>query len=542
MSEDIGLSYPYQELSGYSALFIDYLSVQEKALKFYAGNPFLDGTWKLQYAKPESPVIDRSLLVKLLRKQNEQWGDNKTVFENISRLGQPETRAVVTGQQVGILGGPVYTVYKAITAIQLARDLEKKGIPCVPVFWMETNDHDFDEIRKTGFINSDGEPFRIEYDDPGVTQGGPVGGIQLSEAINQFLELVQGASRETEFSSQIFGLIRDSYMPGRTFGDAFGRFMSGLFSAFGLILFNPNDSEVGKVSRDFYRRVIEKGPEFSEAVETISRELAGEEYPAQVKLPEGSAHLFYMHEGKRLLLKREGVLKAGTREFTGAGIEKEIEESPEKFSPTVLTRPLLQDYLFPTISYIAGPAELAYWAQVKPLYALMGMNMPLVYPRASGTLLESRTVKILDTFNLSAVDVIADPAGISRRVVKSMLSGEDEALFNNFREDITRNHIKLLAYASAVDKTLQGAVDTMRGKIEYQINNLQQKITKAQERKHSITTDKITRAASFIMPQGKPQERELSICHFLLRHGTELIARLVTEIPLDSRRHFVKTL
>lgn len=542
MTESSEQSFSYKDLPGYSPLFVDYLSSEEKALQFYAGNPFLDEKWKYQYGKPVSTAVDRSLLVELLNRQNQKWCNSKAVFDNISRLAQPETRAIVTGQQVGILGGPVYTVYKAVTAIQLSRDMDKKGVPCVPVFWMETNDHDFEEIRRTGFINSNGEPLRIEYDDPDVSKGGPVGGLPLSEAVNQFLELVQGASHETEYTPQVFELIRDSYRPGKTFGDAFAHFMAGLFSEFGLILFNPNDPEVGKVTRDFYRRVIENGPAFTESVDAASRELTGKEYHAQVKLPEDSAHLFYLHKGERLLLKREGEWKAGTEKFTRDVLEKEIEESPEKFSPTVLTRPLLQDFLIPTICYIAGPAEIAYWAQVKPLYSLMDMNMPLVYPRASGTLLESRTVKILKSFNLSVADVIADPAGVSRSVVKNISSGDDEQLFADFREDITRNHVKLLEYVSELDKTLEGAVDTMRGKIEYQIKNLQQKITKAQERKHSVTKDKINRVSSFIMPHGKPQERELNICHFLLRHGTGLIARLVSDVPLDSRRHFFKIL
>lgn len=533
---------PYQNLPNFSPFFWDYVAGNEKALQFYNGNPFREEDWARIVSQRFVQNRDRSSLAGILSRQNNLFGYNELQQRQIDRLKDSSTVVIITGQQAGIFSGPLYTIYKAITAIQLAQSLDKKGIPCVPIFWMETNDHDFREIQTIGLFNNDNTPVQINYNDPEIIEGTPVGNIQISSRWGQFFHELRSVIRESEFTSDIFRLINETYQPGRKFGEAFAFFMQRLFAPYGLILFDPMDAAVSSLTKNLIHRILDTELQITAEVSEVTQQLLQQGYHAQVKIPEDSAHLFYNDNGRRLLLKRNSVWKYGETSASEREIGELVDNFPERFSPTVLTRPIFQDYLFPTIGYVAGPSEIAYWAQIKPLYALLDISMPLVYPRASITLLEPKIAGLIEEYQLSMPQVLSGSEKLIREIMHRIVPESGEGTFNNFREDITTFCEQLFKMTEQVDKTLKGAVDTMREKTLFQVNKLQEKYDKALEKKHTNVVEQLKRITTHLLPQGKLQERELNICSFFFRHGIELIPHLMQTIPLNTSQHLLISL
>lgn len=533
---------PYQYLPNFSPFFLDYIEGKEKALQFYNGNPFREEDWARIASQRPVQNRDRSSLAGILSRQNIRFGNYELQQRQIDRLKDSSTSVIITGQQAGIFSGPLYTVYKAITAIQLAQSLDKKGIPCVPVFWMETNDHDFREIRTIGFLNNDNVPVRITYDDPEVPEETPVGDISISLQWEQFVRELTSSVRENDFTPDIVRLITETYRRGEKIGGAFAHFMQKLFAPHGLIFFDPMDTEVSFLGRNLLHNIIDTGCRMTAEVSDVTRQLLDQGYHEQVKVPEESAHLFYNHHGRRLLLRRNGAWNFGETTTSEKDVRELIDTFPQRFSPTVLTRPLFQDYLFPTIGYVAGPSEIAYWAQIKPLYSVLNLSMPLVYPRASITLLEPKIAGLIEEFQVPADQLFSDSEKLIKKIIYTIIPADEEAVFNNFRKDITAFCDQLFKMTEPVDSTLKGAIETMREKVVFQTNKLQEKYEKALEKRHAIAVEQLKRISSSLMPQGKLQERELNICSFLFRHGMELIPYLMQTIPLHSSQHVLITL
>lgn len=542
MSKDTIQYLPYKNLPDYSSLFLDYISENEKVLKFYSGNPFQEENWIRIVSQHCSMNQDRSSLTSILTRQNKRFGNYEFVQRQIDCLNDSFTKVIITGQQAGIFGGPLYTIYKAITAIQLAQSINEKGIPCVAIFWMETNDHDFREIQSIGLLNNDNTPVRITYNDPEIIESTPVGNIQISSRWGQFFHELRSVTRENEFTADIFSLINETYQPGRKFGEAFAFFMQRLFAPYGLILFDPMDAAVSPLTKSLIHRILDSEPQITAEVSDVTRQLLQQGYHAQVKIPENSAHLFYNDNGRRLLLKRNSVWKYGETSASQGEIGELADNFPERFSPTVLTRSIFQDYLFPTIGYVAGPSEIAYWAQIKPLYALLDMSMPLVYPRASITLLEPKIAGLIEEYQLPMSQLLSGSEKFIREIMHRIVPESGETTFNNFREDITTFCEQLFKMTEQVDKTLNGAVTTMREKTLFQVNKLQEKYDKALEKKHTNVVEQLKRITTNLLPQGKLQERELNICSFFFRHGIELIPQLMQTIPLSTSQHLLISL
>ena len=355
----------YADLPDQHQLFIDYLYNFDKVKKYYKYN-FRD---KEEYIKLFKKRIElqsgnRESLYNILLNQYRSREVSQATSKNLSLLKEKSTLAVVTGQQLGILGGPLYTFYKIITAVKLCRNLNERydDFTFVPVFWLEGDDHDFEEVKSINIVDENNNLKKISYEDevPEEENRGSVGYLKLNGVINRFFDDLNSELRDTEYKSEILSRFRSFYSEGRTFKDAFSDLLFWLFDQFGLIIFDPQDAEVKRQLSPVFRKEITDFRDHSEKLVNISAVLE-EDYHAQVKVR--AINLFYhTDEGRYLIepVENEFRLKRKRKKFTYDELSTLIEQQPEKFSPNVLLRPVCQDYILPTAFYIGGPSEISY--------------------------------------------------------------------------------------------------------------------------------------------------------------------------------------
>jgi bacillithiol biosynthesis cysteine-adding enzyme BshC len=408
-----------------SKLFLDYLKNPLALRKFFpsALRSHVDVPARL----PEvlnNYKIDRDKLAGALLEMNKRWQASAQTLENIQRLRQNDSVAVVTGQQAGIFTGALYTIYKAISAIKAAACYRGRGINAVPVFWIATEDHDFAEIAETFVQNRNGCLSRITMSAAAETAGLPVGKIVLDDSINESIEHLFAELPKTEFSAELENLVRESYQPGRTVGDAFALVMSRLFGEYGLVLFDPLDEELKQLAAPLYLEAIEKSAEITAALLARNKELESEGYHAQILVEESSFPLFWLDEaGKRHALRRmaDGKLsaKGDEKQFEIDELKELARNSPQRLSPNATLRNVVQDYLLPTAVYFGGAAEIAYSAQNAEVYRILNRPVTPMLPRASATIIEPRVRRTLDKYNLRMADFFCRPETSSRELSKN---------------------------------------------------------------------------------------------------------------------------
>ncbi|HUL44444.1 MAG TPA: bacillithiol biosynthesis cysteine-adding enzyme BshC [Bacteroidota bacterium] len=525
----------------FSDLYRDYISEFKSVQQFYQ----VDFHSLQQIAsladKRRSQVRDRSVLVEVLSDQNTVYGAGQRTFDNIGLLADEKTFAVVTGQQVGLFGGPLYTIYKAITAIKLAETLgaENPGLHFVPVFWLESEDHDFEEVGKASVLNAEGVPATVSYQLPTRDSGnrGAVGEIPLGNTIESVFGELQQIMGNSEFKQALFEMLRKFYRPASTFSTAFAGFLTALFQDKGLVFISPNDIRLKKLLSPLFQKEIREYPHVSQLIIRQSARLE-EHYHAQIKTK--ALNLFYFHKGGRYFIEpRETDFSLrGTRHF----IPKEdllrvAVEQPELLSPNVALRPICQDMLLPTVAYVAGPSEVAYFAQLQDVYRYFDLTMPMIYPRATATITEERMEKILERYELTVEDVFSKPEEIQKKVLDMVAEVNVEEMFSRVRTSIGDQMNEMKFGINYVDPTLSAALEHTHQKIDSQITALQEKVVAAQQRKHETALRQIEKVKNSLFPHGNYQERELNVIQFMNKHGLEFVRFLYGELKIGNFQH-----
>ncbi|MCX6136877.1 MAG: bacillithiol biosynthesis cysteine-adding enzyme BshC [Ignavibacteriales bacterium] len=528
--------------AGVTALFSDYLSNFEKVGCYYAGAYQGRDAWQAAIRRTLTLPRDRSLLQRVLTDQNREFLCGVKTLANIDLLGRDNTLALVTGQQVGMLTGPLYTIYKTITAIKLAESLaiEHPEYNFVPVFWIEGEDHDFAEINNATVLNQSHEIATIEYllgGRPLERNPGPVGAIVIDESIDQFFDQLGMQLSETEFKKPLLEMLRAHYRTGTSMGRAFAGLMSSYFGDTGLILIDPSHSELKRHARSLFAAEISSISKTSQLVIEQSAELE-ESYHAQIKAK--SVNLFMHHKGGRYLIEpreHDFSLKGTRQYFSKEDLQRIVDETPELLSPNVVLRPVYQDFLLPTVAYVGGPSEIAYFAQLKTVYERFGVPMPVIYPRASVTIVEERINDILERFQVEAEEMFSSLDPVLMRIAEQVSEVKVEALFEQlmvrFREAVTEARFGI----QQIDPTLSGTVDALLSKTEANINVLQDKTQKAQQRRQEVSLRQIHKAASLLFPKGNFQERVFSTAYFLNKYGPDFIQWLMPEVSIDKFQH-----
>ncbi|MCK9408056.1 MAG: bacillithiol biosynthesis cysteine-adding enzyme BshC, partial [Bacteroidetes bacterium] len=519
-----------------------------KLAKYYSGNFKEKEAWKDKIHHLQFKKYDRNTLLRVLNDQNRGFHSGIKTLANIDLLGNDNTFAVVTGQQLGFFGGPLYTIYKAITAVKLAQKLgsEYPEYNFVPVFWLEGEDHDFDEINKTKFINSANELSMVEYlfgGKPLERNIGATGTIVIDEHIEAFFQTIESGLPKSDFTPALTALLRGYYKQGSTFLKAFAGFLNHIYEDSGIIYVNANNPELKKILTPLFQTEILANSETSKLVIQQSVELE-ENYHAQIKAK--ALNLFMFYKGGRHLIEPSDTgdyfLKNLRQRFTKDELLAVASETPEVLSPNVVMRPLCQDMLFPTVAYVAGPGEIAYYAQLKPVYAHFNVTMPIIYPRASITLIEEKVHKVLEKYSLELDDLFGEVEPVLAKVSEQVSEVKVDALFEMLDVKIKEAVNEARFGIQQIDTTLNGVVDGTLGKFQQQLDVLKQKTQKAQQQKEEISLKQIRKASMNIFPYGNFQEREFSVVHYLNKYGPDFVKWVANELVIDKFQHQVITM
>lgn len=508
-------SLPFRQLPHQSKLFLRFLDDFPSVRQFYRHPPTMQAARKVARSF-EYPPERRAEVAAILAEQNEAFGAGVGARENLARFAKGAV-AVVSGQQVGLFSGPAFAIYKAVTAIQIAQELVRAGVDAVPVFWMATEDHDLDEVRSSTWFQN-GKLRRFEL--PGNGDAGlPVGHIALGAQVQDMVDEAAGflTSAGGEF---VAGIFRESYGAQETYGSAFGKLFARLFAERGLILLDPLDARLHRVALEVLSKAVEERDALDEALLARGKELDKAGFAAQVKVTARSTLIFKMGSGVRQpITVSGGKFICGEKSWTKEELVRAVEAEPESFSPNALLRPVLQDYLLPTAAYIAGPAEIAYFAQAEVIYTKLLGRMPVILPRAAYTILDVKTEKLLRRYGLKVEDVWRGSQELRRKMETASVPPALGKNFDKTVKDSERALAQLKRQIVRLDPTLAGAVETAQKKIAFQLEKLKRKAGKARALKAGLIAAHQEFLESLLYPHKVLQSRELCFLPFLASWG-----------------------
>jgi bacillithiol biosynthesis cysteine-adding enzyme BshC len=526
-------------------LFLDYIKDPAALRRFYPSAVRFHH--ELQSRVPEvlaAQQVDRNKLADTLAAMNARWGAGQETLDNINLLRESDSIAVVSGQQAGLFTGPLYTIYKALSAVKLAGCFRQRGTKAVPVFWIAAEDHDFAEVALAEFIGRDCQLKQVNAKTDLHKEGQPVGHVQLDESIGGVIDQLFELLPASEFSDDMKSLVQNAWQPGRSYAEAFATMMTSLLGSHGLIFLNPLDSELKKLAAPLYAAAAERAPEIGAALEQRSRELEEAGYHAQVLATANSFPLFLHDEtGARHALTRGGNGKYRTKEnateYTAQELAAMARETPERFSPNVTLRAVVQDYLLPTIAYYGGAAEIAYFAQTAEVYRLLERPATPILPRSSLTMIERHAGRVLERYGLGLADFFEGIEPVIVRVVEEHLGAGTAKRFADTEENIHQELDRLRDELKTVDPTLASALDTGRKKIQYQLDGLRTRFVRAQMTRDEAAHRQLQRVFEQLYPNKDLQERHINITSLLARHGTYVIEWIFNAINLGSNDHQV---
>ncbi len=519
---------PFSSIPHTSRLFDDFLHHFHKVRDFYARPPSTGNWWPDEKTRIVYADDRRKVVADILQRQNQEFGAGAKTIQNIQRLrdGAP---AVVTGQQVGLFGGPLFCILKAISASKIA---EQTG--AVPVFWLASEDHDLAEVN---FVNLPaGDHLEKAIVETSYREGAPVGTIAFDDRISATMTQVEallGASPITE-------LLASSYRKGETFSSAFAKFYAKILADAGVVFLNSLDTELHRVAQPLYRSALERSGQINQALLKREQELESAGYHAQVKVTPSHTLCFYLQDGVRLPVHQDeqGFL-IGDRKRSRGELLAEVERFPERFSANVLLRPVIQDYLLPTLCYIGGPAEVAYFAQIETVYRQLATRVTPIVPRIFATLVEPRQAKLLKRYKLKLTDIFVTPEKVQEAVAARALPN---GVMKSF--DVATQHLELALAAiqpslETLDRTLVDAAENAASKMRHQLQSLRDKAARAEARKNTELVRHADELSTLLYPNKDLQERQIGAVYFLQKYGLGLLEQLKQNLKAGCLEHQV---
>lgn len=523
-----------------SRLSLDYTFQYSQLARFYAGDPAAPEAWREVIARAQAHPRERGRMVAILQAQLQARQAPEQARAAAAKLADPRTVAIVTGQQAGLFGGPLYTLMKGLTAAKLAAEIEAQyGVPCVTVFWNHAEDHDWEEVASAYVLDDQLQPRRLTV--AGVEGDGhvPVGQVRLTEDIVRVLDELQAVLPRTEFTAEVVGQLRQCYRPAAGMADAFGQFLDVLLGPLGVVVFDGSDPAAKPLAAPLFQRVLDHPGHTSRLAAEAGDALVAAGYHAQVVPQEGTTALFSMVGGRTPIRHRDGVFAIGEQPVDAATLHADAAAHPEHFSPNVLLRAVVQDTLLPTIAYVAGPSELAYLGQLKDVYAFHETPMPLIVPRATGTILDSASLRFLSRTGLELRSLQAQDEHVLNRLLEAQLPPGLEQALHDLEHAVDERIATLLAAVPALDPTLEGAVKSTQGRIAHEVQGLHGKVIHAAKRRHDTLRRQFAHAQHLAFPTGHPQERVVCLAWYLNRFGPALVPRLYECLPLEGGKHWL---
>jgi bacillithiol synthase len=512
----------HTEIPGTSQLFADLSYHFDRLARFYRHNPHQRDSFAAAAREIRYPDDRRAAIARVLEAQNP---GNVLV----ARFAQPGTVAVITGQQVGLFSGPAYTIYKALTAARLAEDLNAGGVPAVPIFWLATEDHDFAEVDHVWIFDASHHPVSLRTEAPAGWQGKqrPAGGFPVEHPpIAELRKALAGFAHGEE----IVAAVAEAYQPGLTMGAGFRALLLKLLGRIGMLVLDPLDPKLRAVGAPFMAEALAAAPDLKSALLARNKELAAAGYHAQVNIEENTSLFFLLENGERTTLRKKDA------EFAG------LKDRAADVSPNALLRPVWQDYLFPTVAYVGGPAELAYFAQSQVLYDRLLGRMPVAVSRASFTLLDARAAKLIGRYGLTIPDTLTPEDSLKERIARALIPESVASLFEETSAEVTRRLDQLGAGLDKLDPTLAASSRKSRAKVLYQLEKLRKKTERETLRRDARASEEARYLSALLYPHRHPQERFYSILPFLAQHGLDLVDRLYEAVQVNCPDHRIVTI
>jgi bacillithiol biosynthesis cysteine-adding enzyme BshC len=520
-----------------AAYLNDFPSVSD----LFAGNPADPAAWSSTIARVASAPRPRAAVAAALARQLEQRQAPAEARAAAAALAADGAVAVVSGQQAGVFGGPLYTLFKAVTAIKLAQQVKARHTaPVVALFWVDAEDHDWKEIATAHVLDDELSVRHIQVADVAGAGARPAGALRFDGRIDQAVLDLESALPSSEFRAEVLASVRRRFCPGAGVASAFAGFLDDLLGRHGLVVFESSDPHLKPLVADMFALELEQPGLTGRLARDAAGRMSRLGHQPQVEPAEDSVALFYVDgQGRRPIKRRETAFLVGDHERPAGDLRAEAARHPERFSPSVLLRPLIQDRLFPTVCYVAGPSELAYQAQLGGAYRAFGVEPPLIYPRGSATIVDSSAARFFEKSGVPLEALQPQDEGALNRLLESQLPPAIEQTFADTDRDVTERAARLKAAVVPVDPTLAGAVDTTLDKIRETLKTLQSKIIQASKRKDDTLRRQFHRTRALTFPEGQPQERLLCTVFFLNKYGPALTERLLESLPLDSKKHYL---
>jgi bacillithiol biosynthesis cysteine-adding enzyme BshC len=536
-------SIPFSRIPGQSKLFLQYLD-DPLSLKKYYPSAVAKHT-QISERIPDvlsNYTTDRTALCDVLEATNQTLSAAERTFENISLLRESDAVAVVTGQQTGLFTGPLYTIYKALSAVRAAECLRGRGFKAVPIFWAASEDHDFAEVSEAFVIDRNGQLERLNSNES--THGESVGEVELDPSIQATVSALFDTLKPTEFSGELRTCVATAWHSGAFFSAAFEQMLSILMREFGLVILDPLDARIKKLAAPMYAAAVLKADEIVSALTERDKELKSAGFEPQVAIePDHFPMFWHSDECVRVALRRteKGTFRTKDRakEFTVDELAAAVTHEPSRFSPSVVLRPVVQDFILPTVCYFGGGAEIAYFAQNSEVYRVLGRPVTPILHRQSFTVVEPKHARTMAAYDLKFTDLFSGLNSLLPEIVDRYLNRETSATFADVEDKINTELNRLDRELSEIDPTLAENLANRRRKIVYHLGALRAKYHKAQLRKDETIDRRITSMFDSLMPKHALQERTLNVSYFLNQYGSRFIDWMYRAVDLDDNGHRV---
>ena len=534
------ITQPFQSMKGFSDLFCDLL---QSAPYISSRFPALDDTFENRM-QAQALRCDRKELVLLLHSSLSHLSLTEKQQHNLHLAALSNTTVVVTGQQVGFLGGPLYTLYKAYSAIAQAEKLQAQyqSFNVIPLFWIEDNDHDRNEAAEAYILDKQGMPQQIICPaDTTLPVQTPVSELSITDDISAVLTALEQHLPENEYTRDLMPLLHTIYTVGTEWSVAFMRLLQHWCGEKGLLFVRASDIRKSGAFASIVKQELAHPLRTLETVHKVNNELRHNGYTPQVE--PSAVNLFY-HDGtiRKKINYESSRFHAGEKIWTQDEIIQEAKESPELFSPNVLLRPLCQDALLPTCMYVAGPGECAYLAQIKECYSLFDIEMPVIHARHSATLLFSQHQRLLDKAQKSPLFFMRKYHEIEQDIAHDMSDKDLELLYQQAQQDLEQVLAPIMHYAESTDQSLTGATAAARKTIHDSIDTLKKKITASKKRQEQTSFDRAKTLSNFLYPNGAAQERTYSPIALLTKVSWQTFHETLTSLTaLSNQSHYIIT-
>jgi bacillithiol synthase len=529
-----------RRVPGIRRLATDYIFDFKAVAPFFVGDPANRDDWTGALARAQAYPRRRDEIASVIAAQQQRRGAPMPAVESAKRLIDSRSVAVVTGQQAGLFGGPLFTLLKALTALKLADQVARDHhVPAVAIFWIEAEDHDWDEVRACTVFDDQLEPRTVSLPPRPATESVPVAQVTLGAPIHEAIAELGRILPPTEFSASLLEQLRDAYSPGLGMADAFGRWLERVLGDRGLVVYDASDAAAKPLVAEVFGRELSSPGQTASLAASAGSALVARGYHAQVHSPDDGLALFHLGAGRQAIRHQDGQFVVGNATYPASALRQEVHDRPATFSPGVLLRPIVQDTLFPTICYVAGPNELAYLGQLRSVYQHFGVPMPLMRPRATATVLDAQSIRFLTKYQLPLEALQPQDEAALNELLKRQIPASVEESFTTAAQTIEAQMAAVIKAVPAIDPTLEGAARSTLGRLQKELDGLHGKLIQAAKRRNETLRRQFMHARAHAFPHGHAQERTIGFVSFLNQYGPAFVDRLSENLPLDMGYHWV---